>query len=65
MKPEIVNFEKPPSEFDKALSILKSNIGPMMEYQSVVAKLKKHAFQCYIKEGFTEQQALELSKTIT
>ena len=60
MSVENINFEKTPSK--AALEEIKRNLPIIMESLEIQAKVKKGYYDYLIKEGFTEQQALEIAK---
>lgn len=43
---------------------LRSLLPARIEYQRVMAKLQREAYQAYIAEGFTPKEALELCKNL-
>lgn len=43
---------------------LKENFDDMCKFFYIDAKLKRQKYNCLIEAGFTENQALELSKTL-
>lgn len=58
---EIPNAEK--DKMRAQLEALRRNAEYLIEYQAIVASIRRKAFQAYVREGFTEQQALELCKS--
>jgi hypothetical protein len=48
----------------KALREMIANLDALIEYQTVMAKLQRSRFKALVKEGFTPDQAIELSKKI-
>ncbi len=47
-----------------AVEELKRNAGAMIEYVTLMASVRRQVFLAYTKQGFTEDQALELCKNI-
>lgn len=45
-----------------ALEAMKRNLPILLEYASLQAQLKRAKFLALVKEGFSEQQAIELVK---
>ncbi len=52
------------SEFTKAVLSLRSELGPMVEYQQLLAQLRKSSYDAHIEQGFTAVEALELCKQV-
>lgn len=50
------------NEMVSALEGLKRNISTIIEYQEILAKLKKAKFDSLVEAGFTEEQAIELCR---
>ncbi len=57
-----VDFEK--DDVLAGLELLRRNIEVMIEYSQLKARIRRQSFLAYVKEGFTEEQALELCKEI-
>ena len=51
-------------ELAEALSNIKNTLSYQIECQTVLAKVYRAKYLALVKEGFTEEQALELSKTL-
>lgn len=56
---ESVNME---NEFAEAVKNLKENTLTFIEYLQIDAQLKKEKYDALVKEGFSENQAIELCK---
>ena len=62
--PKIVNLPAPDSMI-AALEAVKRELPQFLEMTGLIAQIRKGAYDAYIKQGFTEEQALELcSKSI-
>ena len=48
-------------QMEMAIKELKSNLPTMIEYSKIVAKQLKAYHEALVKEGFTEDQALEIT----
>jgi len=46
------------------LEEMKRGLSTWLEYNQLIAKIRRSAYDAYIKEGFTSEQALELCKSI-
>lgn len=57
-----VDFEK--DDVLAGLELLRRNIEVMIEYSQLKARIRRQSFLAHVKEGFTEEQALELCKEI-
>lgn len=58
---KILNFTNP-DECKAALSQLQRNLPVLKEYAKIVAEYRYCQFQKYLEQGFTTEQALELTK---
>lgn len=54
----------PTPNLTKELRNLVENLPVMLEYQTAVAQLQRARYKALLKEGFTEEQAIELCKSI-
>lgn len=52
------------SEMEIALVTLKEDLPAYKEFQAINATLTKNKYDLLVKEGFSPEQALELSKTL-
>ena len=52
------------SELKAASSALQRQLPDMIKNAVMIAKLRRAYFNAYVAEGFTEAQALELSKAL-
>jgi hypothetical protein len=62
---KIVGMEFKEDKAKAALERFKRSIDVQIELQQHFAKIRRAAFEAYIAEGFSEEQALELCKSIT
>lgn len=53
-----------PDELLAAVAQLRDRLPGMLEYQRIMAKVKREAFVAYLEAGFTDAQALDLVKEI-
>lgn len=60
---ETVKGKKANNPLEEALVQLRDNLHTQLEMYEVIAKCRKKYFDDLIKEGFTEQQAMEIVKT--
>ena len=51
-------------EMGKALADMKLKMADYLVYQDLVAQLTRRRFEALMKNGFTKEQALELTKKI-
>ena len=51
-------------EFKGALEALTRNAPQLIAYHALLAKIRRKSYLAHIKEGFTEDQALELCKSV-
>ncbi|URA06848.1 hypothetical protein QAY90_gp17 [Xanthomonas phage Langgrundblatt2] len=51
-----------PDEFAAAIEGLRRNLDNFVEHAKLVAAIKRAYFDALVKEGFTAEQALELTK---
>lgn len=58
---KILNFSKP-DEMKAALSQLERNLPTLKQYAKMVAEYRYTQFREYLEQGFTPEQALELTK---
>lgn len=56
---EIVNFPEK-VEHSAELESIKRNFDSMIECQPLIARLRRASYEAHLKQGFTEDQALEL-----
>lgn len=61
-KPIEIKIGSETPNLGNALQQMKNNLPDLLEYVVLVARIKKGAYAAYIKEGFTEKEALELCK---
>ena len=54
----------PKNTFQVAIDDLRQRLPLTVEYAELCAKMKRAAYLAYLKEGFTEVQALELCKIL-
>lgn len=52
----------PPDKFKKLLEEAKRRLDDELELQTLLARIDRAKWQAWVKEGFTESQALELLK---
>ena len=50
--------------FKDALRELKETMAEQIEYHQILAKIQKAKFDSLVKEGFSDHQAIELTKSI-
>lgn len=53
-----------PDKLAAAVAELRGLLPGQIEYQRIMAKLQREAYQAYITEGFSPEQALELCKSV-
>ena len=53
-----------PNVSKEAIEQLKKTLPDLVEYVLLMAKLSKVKYDALIKEGFSKQEAIELSKTV-
>lgn len=51
-----------PDEFKAAVETLRRNMPSLIEYNKLMAEIRRAAYLSYIDHGFTPEQALELVK---
>jgi len=51
-----------PNEMLASVASLRRNLPAFLEHAAIVAAIKRSYYNALIKEGFSEQQALELCK---
>jgi len=61
-RPTIVPAVAKPSEMEKALEDSIRNMEVAIKLHTQIAKLRRAAYESYLKEGFTPDQALILCK---
>ena len=61
---KVVTLTTPQDKLKAALDTLAANVPFVIEMHKISAKVKREAYLAYIKEGFTEEQALELTKGV-
>lgn len=61
-KSSVINFPNN-DELKASNEALKRNMPALIEYSVIVASLRKAAYENYIKEGFTPEQALYLCQS--
>lgn len=61
-KPIVMQSAK--DEFKGALDAMVRNAPQLIAYNKVLAGIRRQSFLDHIKEGFTEEQALELCKKV-
>lgn len=64
-KTNIREIEQKPDELMGAVQSVKRNIGAYLEMADVMADIRRAHYDAYIRRGFTEDQAIELSKKVT
>lgn len=69
MKSKGINFTPidggaKPNITKDAMAQLMADLPGLLQYQGVIATLQRARFLALVKEGFTEVQALELSKDV-
>lgn len=62
MSDNLVELPSKYSEMAAATAELRKQLPAMIEYTKIIAEIKWSAYQNLIENGFTEDQALELSK---
>ena len=48
-----------------SLDEMRRNLPIMMEYQALLAEMRKASFDAHVDHGFTPEQALELCKKVS
>ncbi|MEY9976570.1 hypothetical protein [Lysinibacillus sp. RC79] len=63
MKPKVLNTIDTRSELKKAVDAMKADLGAWLEHAQITAQITSSQYKILIKEGFTEQQAMEIITT--
>ena len=61
---KIVDLKIPPTDSQMGVADMRKNMDSMMAGHALLAKLLRAKYLALIDEGFTEKQALELSKKL-
>lgn len=64
MTDKIRQIKTEPDAMRGCVENLKREMDSFIEYQQVVAKVRRAAYLAHVEEGFTEAQAIELVKKI-
>lgn len=62
--PKLTQIKTESDDLAATLERLRRNSGAMIEYHMILADVRYKAFEGYVKAGFTEEQALELVKSL-
>ena len=65
MKDNLTEIKGKPDEMRAAVESFKRNLPSYVEMAAVMAEIRRAHYDAYVKQGFTENQALELCKKIT
>ncbi len=52
------------NKLESALATFKTNFKYLVEYQQLLAQLRKSSYDAHIEQGFTAEEALELCKQV-
>ena len=63
-KPKVVTMTPAPDKMTEAVEAMKRSMDATLDYQVLVAKIRRRAYRAHVDEGFTEAQALELVKKL-
>lgn len=58
----IVDLPKTGTDMKALIESVKREMSDQMEIVALLAKMTRHKYECLVAEGFTSEQALELSK---
>ncbi len=62
MDNKVVGLPSGKDEMKAAIAQLKRNLPELVEHAKLIAEVKRAAYLAYVEQGFTEEQALELTK---
>ena len=63
-RPKVVTMNPAPDKMTEAVEAMKRSMDATLDYQILVAKIRRKAYLAHIDEGFTPEQALELVKKL-
>lgn len=52
------------SKLEEAVETMRRNETALIEYHRILARVHREAYLAYLKAGFTESQAIELTKAL-
>jgi hypothetical protein len=63
-KPKVVAMNQPPDKMAEALDHVRRNMQAIVDYQILMAQVRRSAYDAHVDEGFTPEQSLELVKKL-